>query len=103
MTDKELRRCAASFRRGILGKRPSIMMCFAVCAPLQGYLSFLGVETELEEICVGDGNHFWLRLNDGRVLDPTADQFADYGGFKGAVYIGPERKPSYDRVVMRES
>ena len=29
-------------------------------------------------------NHIWIRLADGRVLDPTADQFGDYP----PVYLG---------------
>jgi hypothetical protein len=46
-----------------------------VCYPLAGYLAFLGVDVEVCESRVGDWNHIWLLLPDGRVLDPTADQF----------------------------
>jgi hypothetical protein len=84
MTDQELIEIATDFRAGILGSRPSTDMCFAVSAPLQGFLSALyGIQTELEEVDFGDTNHVWLRLGDGRVLDPTADQFG-----KSAVYLG---------------
>jgi hypothetical protein len=58
-------------------------MCFAVSAALQGYLSSCGVETELVEADFGHTNHFWLRLPDGRILDPTADQFG-----LSPVYLG---------------
>lgn len=59
-------------------------MCAVVCYPLQGYLGFLGVGTELVEVMLQYSNHFFLRMPDGRVLDPTADQFE---GPK--VYLGP--------------
>ena len=85
MSDRELLSMARSFRKGILGKRPSDMMCFAVCAPLQAYLAIFGVELELVEADFGRVNHVWLALSDGRILDPTADQF----GIKPAVYLGP--------------
>lgn len=84
MTDAELIEVATDFRAGLLGGRPSTDMCFAVSAPLQGLLSALyGVETVLEEVDFGDTNHVWLRLADGRILDPTADQFG-----KAPVYLG---------------
>lgn len=63
-------------------------MCFAVCGPLQPLLSLAGVETELVEAWFkreyGEQNHYWLKLPDGRILDPTADQFG-----LPAVYLGP--------------
>jgi hypothetical protein len=33
------------------------------------------VETQLERPRGGPLNHVWLRLSDGRALDPSADQF----------------------------
>lgn len=84
MTDRQLKRYAASFRTGILAGRSSRMMCFAVCAPLQALLKLCGVETELVEAHFAELNHVWLRLPDGRILDPTADQF----GLE-SVYLGP--------------
>lgn len=84
MTDKALLRIARDFRKGILGKRPSRDMCFAVSAPLQGFLSALyGIQTELETVDFGDTTHVWLRLPDGRILDATADQFG-----LAAIYLG---------------
>ena len=94
MTDKEIRQAARSFRKGMLGKRQSRLMCFAICAPLQAMLSICGCDTELVEADFGDMNHVWLRLSDGRILDPTADQFG-----LAPVYLGPV--PIEYRKLMR--
>ena len=74
------------FRSGLLGERPSDMMCFSVSFPLQALLSLNGVKTVLMEgmFDAWDRNHIWLKCENGTVIDPTADQF---GGPK--VYIGP--------------
>jgi len=95
LTDKNLIKIVAEFRAGILGPKPSKSMCFAVCAPLAGYLGFYGVQAKIVEgVVVKDGgwetNHFWLELADGRVLDPTADQFNDLPDIHlPPVYLGP--------------
>ncbi len=83
MTDRKLRRIVTEFRGGILNGRPSALMCFAVCFPLQGYLSAIGVETECMEMQMAEVNHVVLKMADGRIIDPTADQF----GLE-PVYIG---------------
>ena len=75
MTDGELMEFVTEFREGILDARSSDMMCFMVCAPLVTFLRMHGVNAEMVEIEHDGGNHVWLRLDDGRVLDPTADQF----------------------------
>lgn len=75
MTDAELIEFAAEFREGILNGRPSNWMCAAVCWPLATLLNMHGVECEAVESDLGDLNHVWIRLADGRALDPTADQF----------------------------
>lgn len=85
MTDRQLLRFAAAFREGILDGGPSRLMCAAVSWPLAGLLRCNGVKCETVEGEVGDCNHIWIRLADGRVLDPTADQFGDYP----PVYLGP--------------
>lgn len=69
------------------------MMCFAVCAALQGWLSCCGLETELVEADFGHVNHVWLQLPNGDILDPTADQF----GLE-PVYLGPV--PSQYQALM---
>jgi hypothetical protein len=93
-----IRAVAASFRHGILGKRPARDMCFAVCAPLQSYLSLCGVETRLVEGNFGATNHFWLELPDGTVIDPTADQFPELN--LPATYVGP-RPAAHEAAVSR--
>lgn len=96
MKDWQLKATALGVRQGILEGRshpgPS-MMCFAICAPLQGYLSFLGVEANLieGEIRGSDCNHVWLELQDGRILDPTADQFkTPTGEGMPKIYLGKQ-------------
>jgi hypothetical protein len=95
-----IRAVAASFRRGILGKRAARDMCFAVCAPLQSYLSLCGVETRLVEGNFGTTNHFWLELLDGTIIDPTADQFPELN--LPAIYIGP-RPAAHEAAVNRRT
>jgi hypothetical protein len=87
LTDAELLALTTEFRAGILGDRPSTNMCAIVCYPLEGYLSFLGVDVTLQHgDPVRQRDHVWLALPDGRVLDPTADQF---DASLGPVYLGP--------------
>lgn len=76
MNDKELKKFALDFRKGILGKRSSTSQCFNICAPLSTLLDMHGVENKVVRGEVGEyGNHYWIELADGRILDPTADQF----------------------------
>ena len=90
MTDDQLIVFAREFRDGLLDGRSPWMMCFAVAAPLAGLLRCHGIETEVVEIDLGELNHVWLRLGDGRALDPTADQFNDFGFPEmPSVYLGP--------------
>ena len=90
MSDDELKQFATDFRGGILDGRSSEMTCFMVCAPLAGLLQMRGVTVAVEEGDLGFCNHFWLRLQDGRVLDPTADQFnALFSLALPPVYLGP--------------
>lgn len=90
MRASELRKIAMDFRRGVLNGRPSNDMCYAVAAPLAGMLSAVyGVACSLEgawmeETPIGTTNHYFIRLTDGRILDPTADQFG-----LAPVYLGP--------------
>lgn len=90
LNDADLKRVARGFRRGMLDGGNSSMMCRAVCLPLQGLLSVYGVELDLIECEVNCGGydmyHTCLRLEDGRILDPTSDQFP----FRmPQVYLGP--------------
>lgn len=86
---------AAEFRQGLLGKRDSTGMCAIICWPLAGLLNAQGIPCACHEIELvsDDGaatNHVWIRLSDGRYLDPTADQF----GHKKPVYLG-KRPPRF--------
>lgn len=111
MNDSDLIACATGFLDGIQGDKPtSHKLCFMVCAPLDGYLSFLGVESKMvegeitvnEQVC----QHLWIELPDGRILDPTADQFPllpnaipQLQGMEKMprVYLGP--KPPWYRLL----
>lgn len=75
MTDEEIIEIATGFRAGILDGRPSNMMCAMVCWPLVGLLRMYGLDCESVESDLGHMNHVWIKLKDGRALDPTADQF----------------------------
>ena len=93
MGDDEIIEFCKSFRDGILEGRNSAMCCAMVCWPLQALLSIYGVETTAmttpRVICdFGETNHMWLRLPDGRALDPTADQFSNKRRTYPPVYLG---------------
>ena len=75
MNDKQLLKFAVEFRKGILDGKPSNMMCAAVSWPLAGLLNFHGIKCECVESDLGEMNHTWIKLADGRALDATADQF----------------------------
>ena len=98
--DKTLLRVAEGFRVGILAGRPSKGFCFAICLPLHSYIrGYLGepraqlIERHFYRLNQYDGdettNHFWIELEDGRILDPTADQFERASGRYPSVYLGP--------------
>jgi hypothetical protein len=94
-SDDEILQCVADFREGFLGDNTSDLMCAALCWPLVGFLRFAGIDAEADTREIPDegypGNHVWIRLADGRVLDPTADQFPDLG--LPAVYLGKPVAP----------
>ena len=95
MTDEQLLSFASSFRDGILGGEPSTMMCGAVSWPLAALLRHEGIDCETVESDLSEhlgllhANHIWIKLADGRVLDPTADQFNRWGYDYPPVYLGP--------------
>jgi len=93
MDDEELVDFAKDFRSGILGDRMPTLACFMVCFPLVGLLKASNVVVELVDSDLGWINHFWIRLGDGRALDPTADQFnyLDNANFP-PVYLGKRTK-----------
>lgn len=91
MTDEEILFVARDFREGVLAGRDSYGMCAMVCLPLAGLLNYYGVAAEVIASALHHNedfsNHLWIRLPDGRVLDPTADQFE--GLNLPPVYLGP--------------
>lgn len=100
MTDEEIIEAAEGFREGILEDNPfgengsSHRMCGAIAWPLAGYLRAIceidcAEAKSLVSTPEGDWEHIWIRLSDGRVLDPTADQFNHLGREYPAVYLGP--------------
>jgi hypothetical protein len=89
VTDAELVEFASEFRDGILEGDPSDFMCAAVSWPLAALLRVSGVPCETVETkevptSYGTVNHVWIKLEDGRALDPTADQFGDFP----PIYLG---------------
>jgi hypothetical protein len=55
-------------------------------------LCFLGVNCKLTEgvinHCENELHHYWITLSDGRIIDPTADQF-------GLLNIYCKQQPTY--------
>lgn len=95
MTKRQLISAAREFREGIIDGKPPDNFCFMVCAPLQGWLAFVGVETHLRtgwfKFPKYEMNHIWLEREDGTIIDPTADQLKTHGLPKmPAVYVGPK-------------
>lgn len=93
MTDLNLLKIVRGFRKGLLGNKKPNMMCFAVCSPLKTFLQVGGIECKLKEVCVVQGPsvwfHWYLELEDGRILDPTASQFVAPDGQKmPVIYLG---------------
>jgi hypothetical protein len=97
LSDADLLDIAMDFRAAIVGAGSSARRCGMVCWPLEGYLRFLGQLVETQETVVGDTTHVWLLLPDGRVLDPTADQFDTT---LPPVYLGPKLVMHTGAVVL---
>ena len=90
MTDDELRNFVIEFRRGLYITRwpASASRCFMLCVRRSTLLTIHGVPNTLVETWLKrpPRNHVWLRLSDGRALDPSADQF---NAGLPPVYLGP--------------
>jgi hypothetical protein len=106
MTDEEIVAFATDFREGILDGDDPHGRCFMVCAPMVTLLNMYGVKCEMVEgpvtVSTDFDNHVWLELDDGRVLDPTADQFN--GSQRRAlppVYLGPPTAIHRSKGVFR--
>lgn len=101
MTDKQILKIATEFRKGMLGKRDSLGTCGMVCFALQGLLGAYGLQTRLYESEWGEGNHIWLMLDDGRVLDPTIDQFNYITPKYPVVHLGEPLDAHQDAKLYR--
>lgn len=66
---------ARDFREAILQGDSSDRMCVAISAPLHAAFRARGTPGHLVAADLGECEHIFLRLADGQVLDPTADQF----------------------------
>lgn len=97
MSQVDVGKIAKQFTKGILDGRPSTDMCYIVCSPLVSYLRVCGIECELTEgnihHCENDLHHFWITLSDGRIIDPTADQF-------GLLNIWAKKQPSNYKPIL---
>lgn len=96
MTDKALKKLVVGFTKGVSAGTVE-SKCFMVCFPLQSFLSLCGVNTKLiKGKVVGEKfvwGHYWLELSDGRIIDPTCDQFNIEGGLAmPKIYIGEKPK-----------
>lgn len=109
VSDKRIYKIVREFRSGLLGPRGSgDSMCFAVCGPLVGLLNSMGVKAELRMAWlqlyeIGRSNHFWIELEDGRVIDPTIDQFNRVLGERlPKIYFGPPLEKLHPRQLEAE-
>jgi len=104
MTDAELLQYASEFRFAVIGDETSSRMCAAISDPLCAALAVQGVPAQVMENVLEDCNHVFLQLPDGRVLDPTADQFnRGSSGPLPAVYLGGVTSIHTNAVVRQEA
>lgn len=98
-SDRELIRIARSARERITLGGPSSGYCAVVCVPLATYLTRRGLPAEEVVGAVGEWQHSWIALGDGRILDPTADQFNRHDGASRMppIYLGA-RPAHYERI-----
>jgi len=81
------------FAKGILGGRSPVKMSLSVCLPLGVYLFRCGIFTFVivgEVTTAGKAvTHYWLQLEDKRIIDAVAGQFKNPNGENmPSVYIG---------------
>lgn len=89
INDAMLKTFCREFRKGMLNGQSSHGNCAKVSWALQGYLSYaMSLDTKVYEGDVGEWNHIWLSMPDGRVIDCTADQFNKGKRRYPKVYIG---------------
>ncbi len=106
MTEKGILVAVTAFRNGVLAGRQPHGLCFMVCAPLATYLQRIGLDVELQQCEIKQGNdthqHYYLLMDNKTVIDPTASQFNDPAGFAmPEVYIG--ELPAHYKVVIKNA
>lgn len=90
MPPSRLLEYATALRAAVIADSSSAMLCMAITAPLHSALQRLGVKTLITASELDTCNHLFLTLDDGQVLDPTADQFNTPGSPRyPPVYLGP--------------
>jgi hypothetical protein len=88
--DRHLLRIARAAREHITLGAPANKWCVAVCVPLALYLTRRGFPAMDVHGGVGEWQHTWIALGDGRILDPTADQFNRTTATRmPPIYLGP--------------
>lgn len=93
MNIKGIEVAVKGFRAGVLAGQSPKGKCFMVCAPLVTYLQGVGLDVELKECEITQGDethqHYYLLMDNKTVIDPTASQFNDPAGFAmPEIYIG---------------
>lgn len=95
MTDRKLKAVAKSFRDGMLETGSPLGWCGLICWPLASLLEAQGLRVRAVELKFRDdaptllANHVVIELPDGRVLDPTADQFGIDPVYLGTLAAAP--------------
>ncbi len=80
LTDRDLKVTCREFRKGMIARMSSKGKCAMISWALQGFLSTVyKLNTKVYQGDVGNWNHLWLVMPDGRVIDCTADQFNKKG------------------------
>lgn len=97
---RQMRKVIRAFREGVLRGKQSPHMCFAVCLPLEVFLNHFGYKVSLREVEFPNTNHAFLEMQDGTIIDPTADQFNSEVVKFPKVYIGP--MPEIYKKWMKE-
>jgi hypothetical protein len=103
MSDRELISLAWNVRDDAIGDDASFNRCYRVWGDLFLFLERDGVAAVQVEAELYDGfMHAWIILEDGRVLDPTADQFNNDVEKYPGVYLGPPLKFHPDEWQITE-
>jgi hypothetical protein len=93
MSDEELIKSAEWVRSVFVGDDTSEGWCVVVSTAIQLSLREVGIEAVITRgniAHVGETEHYWLTLPDGRIMDGTSDQFPEIegGGMMPAIYLG---------------